>query len=60
MIHYPTESTMIIWYIIIGVLLLGFFIGIGFVYAKILKNFWAKIRRKMRRPYKSAESFSNQ
>jgi len=56
MIHFPTDSSMIIWYIIIGVLLFGFFFGIGFAYAKILKKHWRRVRRKMERPYKDVES----
>ena len=49
---------MNIWYIIIGLILLGSFIGIGFVYTKILKNHIREIKRKMERPYKDNESIS--
>jgi hypothetical protein len=56
MINFPTNSSMLIWYIIISVILLGSFIGIGYAYFKILKKHRWRASKKGEQPFKEIDT----
>lgn len=54
--QFPADSNMLLWYILISVLLVGLFIGIGYAYFKILKKNRRKTTKKDDKPFEAVES----